>query len=119
MSDFYCEQVLSGKQAVSVVFETELVLAFHHTRPYFEQHIVIIPKQHLEALSSPEAVQADLALDFLRAIQQVTALLEQQTGGCRVSSNVGTYQTTKHLHWYVHAGRRLRAEDGSPIAPLH
>ena len=114
MNDFYCTQILSGKVDVSVVFETDRVLAFHHTQPYFEHHIVIIPKQHIESLSQ-EAIEPELAIDFFKAIQQVTSMLEKETGGCRVSSNVGNYQTTKHLHWYVHSGNRIRNEDGSPI----
>ena len=115
MSDFYCDQVLQGKVDVSVVFETDLVLAFHHTRPYFEYHIVIIPKQHIESLSSPHAVESTLAFDFLKAIQHVCGKVERENGGCRVSSNVGNYQSTRHLHFYVHSGKRLRNEDGSVV----
>ena len=115
MSDFYCDQVLSGDLEVSVVFETELVLAFHHTQPYFERHIVIIPKQHIESLTSPEAIDTELSRDFIIAIKHVTSMIEKDNGGCRVSSNIGNYQTTKHLHWYVHSGERLRNEDGTQI----
>ncbi len=115
MSDFYCEEVLSGKTKVPVLFESELVLAFHHTRPYFEHHVVIIPKQHIESLSEKDVIDNQLAMEFFQAIQFVTALLEDAHGGCRISSNVGTYQTSKHLHWYVHAGNRLRDEQGNPL----
>jgi len=52
MSDFYCSEIISGRTKIDVVFETNLVMAFHHTNPYFEQHIVIIPKEHLKSLSS-------------------------------------------------------------------
>ena len=115
MSDIYCDQVISGKLEVSVVFETERVLAFHHTQPYFERHVVIIPKQHIESLTSLEAVDSKLAQEFLSAINHVASIVEKELGGCRVSSNIGNYQTTKHLHWYVHAGKRLRNEDGTQI----
>ena len=114
-NDFYCEQVLSGKFEVQIVFETELVLSFHHSKPYFEHHVVIIPKKHIDSLTSSDAIDAELAKDFLMAIHHTTSKLEKQTGGCRVSSNVGNYQTSKHLHWYVHAGKRLRNEDGTII----
>ena len=114
-NDFYCEQVLSGELEVQVVFETELVLSFHHSKPYFEHHVVIIPKKHINSLTSSDAIDAELAKDFLMAIHHTTSKLEKQTGGCRVSSNVGNYQTSKHLHWYVHAGKRLRNEDGTVI----
>ena len=115
MSDFYCDQILNGKVQVKTVAETDLVLAFEHTEPYFEQHIVIVPKQHIDSLVSPETLNPELAQDFISIIHEVTSLLNKQYGGCRVSSNIGNYQTTKHLHWYVHSGKRLRNEDGSKI----
>jgi histidine triad (HIT) family protein len=115
MSDFYCDEVISGNLEVDVVFETERVLVFEHTDPFFERHLVIIPKEHIESLSSPEALDPALAAEFLRAIHHATTILESEWGGCRVSSNVGNYQSSKHLHWYVHSGRRLRSEDGTHI----
>lgn len=33
--------------------------------------------------------------------------------GCTVSTNIGNQQTSQHLHWDVHAGKRLRNEEGS------
>jgi histidine triad (HIT) family protein len=116
MSDIYCDQILNGKLNIPAVFESELVIAFHHTQPYFEHHIVIVPKQHIDSLSSSEAINPELALEFITAIHHVTSMLEKECGGCCVSSNIGSYQTTKHLHWYVHFGKRLRNEDGSQIA---
>ena len=114
MNDFYCREVISGNLDVDIVFETDLVMAFHHTDPYFEQHIVIIPKLHIESLVHyPNS--KELNADLFDAIKVVTTLLERDYGGCRISSNVGSYQSTKHLHWYVHSGRRLRTENGEPI----
>jgi histidine triad (HIT) family protein len=49
-SDFYCDEVLSGNSPVEKVLETENVLAYYHTRPFWETHIVVIPKQHVGSL---------------------------------------------------------------------
>src|SRR6185436_17827680 len=54
MEDFYCEEVLSGKTSVEKVFETDNVLAYHHTRPFWETHIVVIPKVHVDSLLTVE-----------------------------------------------------------------
>ena len=51
MNDFYCEQVIPGKIKVDIIFETDQVMAFHHTNPYWERHVVIIPKMHIDGLS--------------------------------------------------------------------
>ena len=114
MKDFYCEQVIPGKIKVDIIFETEQVMAFHHTNPYWERHVVIIPKTHIDGLSvypNPEKLNSE----FFEAIKFVTKLFEEKYGGCRISSNVGNYQSSKHLHWYVHHGSRLRKENGDPI----
>ena len=117
MNDFYCDEIISKKTKVDIVYETEEILAFHHTKPYFELHIVIIPKKHIDSLSTFNNNSA-LSIEFLKAISYVTKLVESEYGGCRVSSNVGDYQSTKHLHWYVHHGKRLRNEDGSLISKI-
>ncbi|WP_207640775.1 HIT domain-containing protein [Clostridium hydrogeniformans] len=50
MSDFYCEEVLSGNTKVIKVLETENILAYYHTKPAYEEHIVVIPKKHISSL---------------------------------------------------------------------
>lgn len=52
--DFYCDEVLSGKTKVNKVLETENVLAYHHTRPFWPVHIVAIPKKHISSLITLE-----------------------------------------------------------------
>lgn len=116
MGDFYCDQIINGNLQVDIVWETENILAFHHTKPYFEEHVVIIPKQHIDSLSSPESTHPELAKGFLQGIQIISSQLEHRWGGCRVSSNVGNHQSSKHLHWYIYAGKRLRDEAGVLLA---
>ena len=40
-------------------------------------------------------------------------------GGCRLSTNVGNYQSSKYLYFYIRAGVRLRNEDGSSVNDDH
>ena len=105
--DFYCDEVLSGRTPVEVVLETDQVLAFHHTRPYWEVHIVLIPKQHVESLLALDEGNEVLALELLSALQQVAALITSEHGGCRIVTNLGKYQDSKHLHWHLGAGKRI------------
>ncbi|HUR97980.1 MAG TPA: HIT domain-containing protein, partial [Pyrinomonadaceae bacterium] len=60
--DFYCDEVLSGRTPVEKVLETENVLAYHHTRPFWEIHIVVIPKTHVDSLLR---VEDDLLVELL------------------------------------------------------
>lgn len=71
--DFYCEEVLSGKTAVKKVMETENVLAYHHTNPYYPVHIVAIPKKHIPSLLSLEEEDDALLLELFSVIKTVAA----------------------------------------------
>lgn len=60
--DFYCEEVLSGRTPVRKVAETENVLAYHHTRPFWPLHVVVIPKRHIASLLTLEEQDQALLL---------------------------------------------------------
>ena len=105
MEDFYCEEVLSGKTPVEKVFETENILAYHHTRPFWETHIVVIPKTHVDSLLT---VEKDLLDELLEVVKTVAALMLGEKGAVRVLTNLGDYQDSKHLHWHVIFGPPLK-----------
>lgn len=103
--DFYCDEVLSGKTEVEKVFETDTVLAYHHTRPFWETHIVVIPKVHVDNLLT---VETELLLELLDVVKTVAALVLREKGAARVLTNLGEYQDSKHLHFHVNSGSKIR-----------
>lgn len=106
-NDFYCDDVLSGKIAVERVAETAHVLAFRHTRPAYPIHIVVIPKTHIPSLVDFAPGDDSLLLEMIGVIQQVAGKVLAEQGACRVVTNLGEYQESKHLHWHIVAGERL------------
>lgn len=108
MNDFYCDEVLSGRIPIQKVLETENVLALHHTRPFYPIHIVVIPKRHIGSLLTLEDDDDTLLLELLDVIRQVASRIVDEHGACRVITNLGEYQESKHLHWHVAAGQSLR-----------
>lgn len=105
--DFYCDEVLSGKTLVEKVFETENVLAYHHTRPFWEIHIVVIPKRHISSLLALEESDTDLFLELFDVIKKVAAQVTLEKGAARVLTNLGKYQDSKHLHFHVNSGDKI------------
>jgi len=103
-NDFYCDEVLSGKTEVRIVAETDNVLAYHHTRPFWPQHIVVIPKRHVGSLLTIDDDEVPLLLELLAVIRQVATKMVAEYGACRVLTNLGEYQESKHLHWHVCSG---------------
>ena len=102
--DFYCDEVLSGKTSVKVVAETDRVLAYHHTKPFWPVHIVVIPKQHVPSLIELGDADASILTELLDVVREVAANVMDENGSCRVLTNLGDYQDSKHLHFHVNFG---------------
>lgn len=103
--DFYCDEVLSGRTAVKIVRETDNVLAYHHTHPFWPTHVVVIPKQHISSLLTID--DDSLLLELLSVVREVAKEVLAEQGACRVLTNLGKYQDSKHLHWHVSSGEGL------------
>jgi len=106
--DFYCDEALSGRTPVTVVMETDAVLAFRHTRPFWPVHIVVIPKKHVPSLIDLGDADERLLHDVLAVVRQVADQVMREHGACRVLTNLGRYQDSQHLHFYVNSGEPLR-----------
>ncbi|NYV72800.1 HIT family protein [Streptomyces sp. UH6] len=101
VSDFYCHQALSGRVPIETVAETERALAFHHTNPSYPVHIVVIPKEHVPSLTDLGSADPCLLHEVVGLVQQVAAEVEKEHGSCSVTTNLGYYQESKHMHWHV------------------
>ena len=110
-SDFYCDEALSGKTPINVVLETEDVLAFHHTRPYWAVHIVVVPKVHIPSLTNLGGHSMELVHRVLDVVRTVAAQVEREQGACRVVTNLGAYQDSKHLHFHIGSGETRKRAD--------
>lgn len=103
--DFYCDEVLSGTTPVDIVEETETVLAFRHTRPFWPVHIVVIPKRHVASLLTIE--DDALLIELLAVVKRVAGEVVDKHAAARVITNLGEYQDSKHLHFHVVSGEQM------------
>ncbi|MCA8968533.1 MAG: HIT domain-containing protein [Planctomycetes bacterium] len=104
VSDFYCDEVLSGRTSVEVVEETVDVVAYKHTKPFWPVHIVVVPKRHVPSLTDLGDEDARLLHAVLEVVRKVAARVQEQYGAARVLTNLGDYQDSKHLHFHVNFG---------------
>ena len=101
VSDFYCNEALNGRTPVEVVIETPTVLAFHHTRPSYPVHIVVVPRQHIPSLVDLGDADPTVLVEVIDVVREVAARVEAEHGACSVITNQGRYQESKHMHWHV------------------
>ena len=89
---------------MDVVLETDTVLAYHHTRPHWPVHIVVIPKRHVPSLTDLGDAPSGLLDELIEVVRRVARDVEQAHGAARVLTNLGDYQDSKHLHFHVNSG---------------
>jgi histidine triad (HIT) family protein len=89
-------------------------VAFHDIKPEARVHVLIIPRRHVERVSSL-ASEEDFALvgDIHRAAIKI-AQKEGLTTGFRLVTNSGpdAGQTVDHLHYHLLGGRRMKWPPG-------
>lgn len=108
MSDcIFCE-IVAGRIPATVVLETAEVLAFRDVSPKAPTHVLVIPREHHDNLTSLVNRNPELAAKVFAAASDV-AVLEGLEGGYRVVSNIGDDggQTVDHMHLHVLGGRSL------------
>ncbi len=92
-----------------IVYEDELVVAFHDLHPVAPVHVLIIPKQHISGLN--DATEDDKALlgHILITANKVAASLGIADSGFRLISNCGKDggQVIYHLHFHLLGGKPL------------
>lgn len=106
--DFYCEEVLSGKTKVKILYESDKVLAFDHTRPSYETHIMIIPKEHIHDLQDLDNKHKNLAQEIIFVARDLSKKLDKEGEGVRLITNLGKFQETPHLHFHLISGNQIR-----------
>jgi histidine triad (HIT) family protein len=80
----------------------------HITTPAHSiQHIVTIPKKHISSLVTLEYGDNDLIIELMDIVKKVASQVVSEHGACRVITNLGKYQDSKHLHFHLVYGQPL------------
>ena len=107
-NDFYCDIALKGDLDLKKEYESLRVLAFHHTKPYWPIHIVVVPKKHISSFTMLTGEDNTTLLEIIEVLKTLARKVEDEHGAARVLTNLGKYQDSKHLHFHVSSGEPLR-----------
>ena len=111
--DFYCDVAIPNSAELQVEYEDGWVLAFHHTKPFWKNHVVVVPKQHLGSLTTVGEADADAMGRLFAVVQDIARKFEHRDGAASVLTNLGRYQDSKHLHIHIHSGGPRQMEPAS------
>lgn len=105
--DFYCDVALKGEVELIKEYESENVLAFHHTRKRFPIHVIVIPKKHISSLLTITNDEEPILLELIEVARIIASKVVKENGAARVLTNLGEYQDSKHLHFHINFGDQI------------
>lgn len=104
-NDFYCDVAIPGKAELKKEYESENVLAYHHTKPFWPVHIVVLPKKHISSFTTLTEDETPILLEMIQVIKAVSQKVHEQHGAARILTNLGDYQDSLHLHFHISSGK--------------
>lgn len=79
--------------------ETETLMAFHHPKPSYPFHVLLVPKKSILSLKDLDATDTALLSDLYSTVQ--TLVDEFQLPAYRLIVNGGEYQDFPQLHFHL------------------
>ena len=109
MSDCIFCKLANGEIPTNMVYEDDKIAAFRDLEPQAPEHVLIVPKKHIQSLDHTAPEDAELLAHIMLKIKEVAAILGLENG-YRVVINTGADggQTVPHLHVHL-LGKRAMA----------
>ena len=110
MSCIFC-MIAQNQIPSKLIYEDELIMAFHDIEPKAPVHCLVIPKAHIDSVDSIDHTNSAIVAHIFTKIPLIAKELGLE-GGYRVVSNIGGHagQSVKHLHFHILGGGQLSME---------
>lgn len=102
-------RIAAGEIPSSQVYSDDEVYAFRDINPAAPQHVLVIPRKHLDSLNDASAEDQALMGKLLLSAGNIARQLGFADDGYRTVINTGDHggQTVFHIHVHVLSGRHL------------
>jgi histidine triad (HIT) family protein len=107
MTDCLFCKIINGEIPSEKVFENDKVYAFYDIAPQAPQHVVIVPKTHIESANGITKENSSVVADIFEAVPEIAKEVGVHESGYRIVNNCGkdAGQTVMHLHFHLIGGR--------------
>ena len=108
MDCLFCK-IIAGEIPSTKVYEDDAVLAFRDINPQAPEHIVAVPKTHIESANDITAENVKCVADVWERIPKIADKLGFGRDGYRVINNCGENggQTVPHIHFHILGGKKF------------
>jgi histidine triad (HIT) family protein len=107
MACIFC-RIVARESPADVEYEDDHVLAFRDIYPKAPIHLLIVPKRHIESITTMEPGDVELIGRCLLAARKIGEAKGVGDRGYRITVNCGPEggQVVYHVHFHFVAGRR-------------
>jgi len=81
--------------------ETDTLIAFHHPKPSYPVHILLVPKRAIVSLSEVSEEDGGFFADLCKCVQSLVLRYKLEQSGYRLIVNGGAYQEFPQLHFHL------------------
>lgn len=99
---------LSNFLPVKKIKETEKVIVFWHPKPFWEKHILIVPKKQIRNIVEVGLEDMIYIDEVYRVVGEVIKELGWEKGGYSLLTNGGSRQEVNQLHFHLQSGEQIR-----------
>ncbi len=92
---------------VKRVKETSKVIAFWHPKPFWEKHILIIPKRQIKDLVSLRDGDREYIFEVFAVAGEIVKELGWEKDGYSLLVNGGNRQEVNQLHFHLNSGKQI------------
>lgn len=86
---------------VNRLHETPTLLAFHHPKPSYPLHILLVPKRDLKNLTKLRSADSDFLDELFQTVKMLVERFNLEEHGYQLIANAGRYQDIPHLHFHL------------------
>ena len=79
--------------------ETETLMAFHHPKPSYPFHVLLVPKKAVASMKEFDSTDTSFLTDLFSAVQSLVK--EFHLSAYRLIVNGGDYQDFPQLHFHL------------------
>ena len=114
MSKTIFEQIIARESPATIVYEDDVVVAFHDINPQAPTHVLVVPRKPIPRMAEVKPADEPLLGHLLLKAAEVADQLGLKKSGYRLVFNSGTDggETVHHLHCHILGGRRMHWPPG-------
>ena len=110
MEDCTFCKIINGDKSGDIIYEDDLVAAFHDIHPVAPTHILIVPKKHITSVNHVDQDDENTLGRLFIVAKQIADQEDIDGSGYRLIVNTGPNagQVIFHLHLHLIGGQKMR-----------